>query len=474
MLKDIGLVLCGGGGKGAFQIGAWKALEEHGILEHVGAIAGTSVGGLNAVLFALGDYENAQRIWSKVTPGNMLKPSEEVLRFLKNLARAWANGNHSEDLFNFIAGPDGALKIKRLFSRKELVNLIKENLKVENVKKSEADVFVTIQHGIFDMEINYVPLKTLEDEDEIINALLATSSIPVIYGAEEFKEHHYRDGGLTEFGNVPIKPLYDQGYRKIVIVSLNSEFDMEVVKVSKKETVNLYQLYPDCEFLVIKPLESLGGIDAMLDFRQKSIQDKIKRGYLDSANILEHEKWQKGSDEETPILDYKYLSSGVPSSASLDSVAIYIDGKSPKTAALNLTSYISSLGINTYIIDSKDSIPNFPGKVIVVGHHDFSKGEIKKLDLKYHSYGMKYGFNDNLCIVQARRSELRSVLGGPGRDEFKKFYDKTMLDHRELAQMYDVPMTFEHGKIGTREYQYDLLWLEFVKYGLEEFLGIAG
>jgi predicted acylesterase/phospholipase RssA len=62
----IGLVLAGGGFKGSFQIGAWKALREK--LAEMGitrfhAIAGTSVGALNAVLIANDDPQAAERIW---------------------------------------------------------------------------------------------------------------------------------------------------------------------------------------------------------------------------------------------------------------------------------------------------------------------------------------------------------------------------------------------------------------------------
>ena len=40
--KEYGLVLDGGGARGAYQIGAWKALHEAGV--RIRGIAGTSVG----------------------------------------------------------------------------------------------------------------------------------------------------------------------------------------------------------------------------------------------------------------------------------------------------------------------------------------------------------------------------------------------------------------------------------------------
>lgn len=58
----VGLVLCGGGFKGAYQIGVWKWLSELGITR-LRTIAGTSVGALNAILIANGDFQSAQDIW---------------------------------------------------------------------------------------------------------------------------------------------------------------------------------------------------------------------------------------------------------------------------------------------------------------------------------------------------------------------------------------------------------------------------
>ena len=60
--KRIGLLLCGGGAKGAYQIGCWKALREAGV-DRFAAIAGSSVGAMNAVLVAAGRIEKGERAW---------------------------------------------------------------------------------------------------------------------------------------------------------------------------------------------------------------------------------------------------------------------------------------------------------------------------------------------------------------------------------------------------------------------------
>ena len=48
----IGLVLSGGGGKGAYELGVWKALKELNLNKYISVFSGTSIGAFNAALFA--------------------------------------------------------------------------------------------------------------------------------------------------------------------------------------------------------------------------------------------------------------------------------------------------------------------------------------------------------------------------------------------------------------------------------------
>ena len=58
-MKKIGLAFSGGGGKGPYQIGVWRAMQELGLADSINAVSGTSVGALNAVLFAQKDLKKA-------------------------------------------------------------------------------------------------------------------------------------------------------------------------------------------------------------------------------------------------------------------------------------------------------------------------------------------------------------------------------------------------------------------------------
>ena len=58
------MALEGGGARGAYQIGAWKALTEAGV--HISAVSGTSVGALNGALITMGDVRHAEELWANI------------------------------------------------------------------------------------------------------------------------------------------------------------------------------------------------------------------------------------------------------------------------------------------------------------------------------------------------------------------------------------------------------------------------
>lgn len=85
-----GLVLAGGGAKGSYQVGAYKALRELGWLPDV--IVGASVGCLNAALFVLGKEQEAAELWQTLDTKGVLelpegKSAEELREFLLDVLK---------------------------------------------------------------------------------------------------------------------------------------------------------------------------------------------------------------------------------------------------------------------------------------------------------------------------------------------------------------------------------------------------
>ena len=62
--KTYSIALEGGGAKGAYEVGVWKALDEAGV--QFDAVAGTSVGALNGAMMVMGELEQAIRLWENI------------------------------------------------------------------------------------------------------------------------------------------------------------------------------------------------------------------------------------------------------------------------------------------------------------------------------------------------------------------------------------------------------------------------
>ena len=75
----IGLVLAGGGGKGAYELGVWKALDELKLTKYITVFSGTSIGAFNSVLFAMNDMKKADELWEEVTMDKLVPISKSEL-----------------------------------------------------------------------------------------------------------------------------------------------------------------------------------------------------------------------------------------------------------------------------------------------------------------------------------------------------------------------------------------------------------
>ena len=89
-MEGTALILAGGGGKGAYEIGVWKAMRELGIDKKIRAVSGASVGGLNGALFGQGDYDRASRIWLTINAEKILDAGKfNFVEDLKAMAERW-------------------------------------------------------------------------------------------------------------------------------------------------------------------------------------------------------------------------------------------------------------------------------------------------------------------------------------------------------------------------------------------------
>lgn len=85
------LVLAGGGAKGSYQIGVWRALQE--VNWHPDIITGASVGTLNGCMFAIGKAKEAEELWRSLEIHDVLDvpitlDPDELNRFFQDVIRS--------------------------------------------------------------------------------------------------------------------------------------------------------------------------------------------------------------------------------------------------------------------------------------------------------------------------------------------------------------------------------------------------
>ncbi|WP_288681398.1 patatin-like phospholipase family protein [uncultured Brachyspira sp.] len=267
-MDKLGIVLDGGGGKGAYQIGVWKYLKESKLYNSISAISGTSVGGLNSCLFALDEYNLAETIWTQKIQDKILSIDIDIKEICGKIALQFG-------IQNFVPGASiisffTMLSTSGCFSRKGLIEIIDEYIDLNKLSKMEFPIYATcVELPLF--ETRYFKLNGYYTET-IKKILLATSAIPIIFPKEEIEGKYYYDGGIKD--NSPITPLYEEGCTDIIVIHLKAD---EILK-DRREGVNIYEICPQ---------EDLGNFfKGTLDFSTEGVYRRIEQGYRDAKEIL--------------------------------------------------------------------------------------------------------------------------------------------------------------------------------------------
>lgn len=262
----LGLVLAGGGGRGAFQIGVWRALKELGIDKYVQAVSGTSIGALNGALFVQGDLETAEQLWLSISREKIL-PIDNKALITKGIMMAIGSRN-----INLIKRYMPKTLEQGNISREGLIEILDEHLNFSYIRQSNISFYATCSE-MPSLKAKYFKLNNYM-EDEIKDILLATSALPMIYESEEIETRKYLDGGMAD--NVPVQPLYGEGCDIILVVHLSRQQQIDRSK------------FPNAKIIEIMPSEINEGIlSGTLDFNSEEIRKKIRIGYDDAKNLLE-------------------------------------------------------------------------------------------------------------------------------------------------------------------------------------------
>ncbi|HWP68261.1 MAG TPA: patatin-like phospholipase family protein, partial [Rectinemataceae bacterium] len=254
--KGYCLVLSGGGAKGVYHLGVWKALKELGI--DVQAFIGTSIGAVIAGLLAQDSDDTLDDLGDSITVDSIIALPETFTEEGKiNISRD--SLSKAQELFRSVMENKG-------LDTSPLRRLLLSRIDEAEIRKSGKDLgVVTINLS------NFKPREMFIEEMEegtIIDYLMASAAFPGFH-QPVIEGKKYMDGGI--FDNIPYGMARQRGYRRVIISDISG-----LGRNRRPEIEGSLTVY-------IKNSINMGGV---LDFDRQFMKDFERLGYLDTMRIF--------------------------------------------------------------------------------------------------------------------------------------------------------------------------------------------
>lgn len=247
-----GVVFGGGGAKGSYEVGVWKALNELEIPIEV--VVGTSVGALNGAIMVQGDFDIAYAMWNDMTINKIFDfGQEKSILAQKNLSLVSIISSIKNSLLS------GGMDVTPL---KELLYKVVDEKKI---RESKID-FGIVTFSLTDFKPVNIFIKDIP-EGKLIDYLLASSCFPT-FKPQIIDNKRYVDGGI--YDNIPVSLIFEKS-RNIIVVDVSG-----LGRIKKVDTSNNKIIY-------IKNSEYLGRT---FQFSGENSKDNIEYGYFDTLRAF--------------------------------------------------------------------------------------------------------------------------------------------------------------------------------------------
>lgn len=259
MSKSVGLVLEGGGVKGAYELGALIALIEKGYTFH--SITGTSIGALNGAVMASQGIEKLAGYWEEAKYCPVFDFDDEtVARFRQK----------DFDLDLIVATGKKLLSAREIIknSYEHTLNFVYNRLSEEEIRSSDID-FGCVTYNISDM-VPFEAMKKDIPQGKLIDYIVASACFP-IFPPKQIDGKKFIDGGV--YDNMPINLLARTGCREMIVVRTNPETKQPKRRIERG----------DLDIIYITPSANLGRAMA---FSPERIENLKQLGYADAMRII--------------------------------------------------------------------------------------------------------------------------------------------------------------------------------------------
>ncbi|WP_090014981.1 patatin-like phospholipase family protein [Clostridium sp. DSM 8431] len=275
-LEDIkiGLVLAGGGAKGAYEVGVYNALKKLELVDNIKVISGTSIGAINALFFAMDNPKIIKQSWSNLKYSQFILSQESTkpINFDSVLDKIKNINTESGILDNIKLSDIG------LISQSGIKNFIEEYIDINVIKNCDKDLY-SCAYNIDKERPEYFKLNDCTEE-EIKDRVIASSAVPHMFKPIIIDGLRYADGGIhsplyskNNVDNVPIYPMKNYDLDIIIIVYLSS--NKKAVNKERFSESKIIEIYPSSK------LEAINGIGT-LNIRQDTLNNNMDMGYRDA------------------------------------------------------------------------------------------------------------------------------------------------------------------------------------------------
>ena len=242
------LVLSGGGSKGSYQIGVWKALRDMNIKFDI--VTGTSAGALNAALITQRSYKTAVNTWKKINLdilfGEDRVESKDTIELYKMYGKKFLK--------------DGGMDTSKI------EKIIKDALVPSKFYKSQTNLGL-VTYNLTTKKPIQLTKKDIP-QDLLDDYLMASATCFPAFQKKEIKGEHFIDGGY--YDNLPINLAIEMGADEIIAVDLSAP--------GLKKTPN-----KKVKTITIKPKNKLTNF---LNFYEEGSERNIKLGYNDTLKAF--------------------------------------------------------------------------------------------------------------------------------------------------------------------------------------------
>lgn len=263
----VGFVFSGGGPLGAMQVGALRALFEHGITPHLAV--GTSAGALNASFVAfdptLGGIKYLETVWRALTANDLFPGGRFTIPWAKML-------RHGD----------------RVYENSGIRTIIASGLPDKNIEDAALPL------GIVATDLD-TGLERLFTQGPLAEPLLASAAMPGVFPPVEIEGRLYIDGGVAN--QVPIGPAVSMGATTVYAIDstafstqrrpLNRPLDylLHAFSLARSQRLAVEQtLYSQRIRLVILPTPEM---DFFVPFASMEHTDRlIDLGYESAVKFL--------------------------------------------------------------------------------------------------------------------------------------------------------------------------------------------